>query len=134
MAGLHGLRTYASLALSGDLVVNGEPVFVLPDDPDFEVEKTKLPLPHFGIGINHRFKPRLMGFAMAKGFALEIGDTSGSLIEANIGMQYELSGNFGVGGGIKWFFLDVVEDETELVDVKVEFDFAGPALYMTYTF
>ena len=134
MAGLHGLRTYASLVLSGDLVVNGEPIFVLPDDPVAEVEKTKLPLPHFGLGISHRFNPRLMGFAMAKGFALEIGDTSGSLIEANIGLQYELSRNFGIGGGIKWFFLDVVEDETERVDVKVEFDFAGPALYMTYTF
>ena len=134
MAGLHGLRTNASLALSGSLIVDGEPVVVLPDDPDVEVEKTKLPLPHFGLGINHRFSPRLMGFAMMKGFALEIGDTHGSLIEANVGMQYELSRNFGIGGGIKWFFLDVVEDETDRVDVKVEFDFAGPALYVTYTF
>jgi hypothetical protein len=134
MAGLHGMRVNASLALSGNLIVDGEPVFVLPDEPDVEVEKTKLPLPHFGLGINYAFKPQLIGYAMAKGFALEIGDTYGRLIEANVGVQYQLSQNFGIGGGFKWFFLDIVEDENQLVDVNMDFDFFGPAVYVTYTF
>lgn len=134
MAGLHGLRANASLALSGDLIVNGEPIFVLPDDPDVEVEKTELPLPHFGLAVNRSFGPRVLGFAMLKGFAVKIGDISGSLIEANAGVQYQLSQDFGIGGGVKWFFLDVREDETERVDVKWDFDFVGPAVYVTYTF
>lgn len=134
MAGLHGMRVNANLALSGNLIVNGEPVFVLPDEPNVEVEKTKLPLPHFGLGINYALTPRLMGHAMVKGFALEIGDIYGSLIEANLGVQYQLGENFGIGGGLKSFFLDVVEDETALVDVSMDFDFFGPAVYVTYTF
>ena len=134
MAGLHGMRVNANLSLSGSLIVDGEPVFVLPDEPIAEVDKTKLPLPHFGLGVNHLFTPRLIGHATVKGFALEIGDTYGKLIEANVGVQYQLAKNFGIGGGIKWFFLDVIEDETERVDVSMEFDFFGPAIFMTYTF
>ena len=71
---------------------------------------------------------------MAKGFALEIGDTYGRLIEANVGVQYQMKKNFGIGGGVKWFFLDIVEDENQLVDVNMDFDFFGPAVYVTYTF
>ena len=134
MAGLHGMRVYANLALSGNLIVDGEPVFVLPNEPNVEVDKTKLPLPHFGLGINHALTPRLMGHAMVKGFALEIGDTYGRLIEANVGAQYQLGKNFGIGAGVKWFFLDLVEDETALVDVSMDFDFFGPAVFLTYTF
>jgi hypothetical protein len=134
MAGLHGMRVEANLALSGNLIVNGEPVFVLPDEPNVEVEKTTLPLPHFGLGINYALTPRLRGHAMVKGFALEIGDTYGRLIEANVGVQYQLGRNFGIGGGVKWFFLDVDEDESALVDVSMDFDFFGPAIYLTYTF
>ena len=134
MAGLHGMRVNANLALSGNLIVDGEPVFVLPNEPNVEVDKTKLPLPHFGLGINYVLTPRLIGHAMVKGFALEIGDTYGRLIEANLGVQYQLGNNFGIGGGIKWFRLDVVEDETERVDVKMDFDFFGPAVFLIYTF
>ena len=134
MAGLHGMRVYANLALSGNLIVDGEPVFVLPNEPNVEVDKTKLPLPHFGLGINYALTPKLTGHAMLKGFALEIGDTYGRLIEANIGAQYQLGENFGIGGGVKWFFLDVVEDETARVDVSMNFDFFGPAVFLTYTF
>ena len=134
MAGLHGMRVKADLALSGNLIVNGEPVFVLPGDPSVELEKTKLPLPHFGLGINYALTPRLTGHAMAKGFALEIGDTYGRLIEVDIAAQYQLGKNLGIGGGVKWFFLDVVEDETARVDVNLDFDFFGPAVFLIYTF
>ena len=134
MAGIHGMRVNANLALSGNLIVDGEPVFVLPDNPNVELDKTKLPLPHFGLGINYAWTPRLTGHAMLKGFALEIGDTYGSLIEADIAAQYQLGENFGIGGGVKWFFLDVIEDETAHVDVNVDFDFFGPAVFLIYTF
>jgi len=134
MAGLHGMRVNARLALSGNLIVDGEPIFVLPNEPDVEVEKTKLPLPHFGVGINYVLTPRFIGHASIKGFALEIGDTYGRLIEANLAVQYQLQNNFGIGGGIKWFRLNVVEDETERVDVTMDFDFFGPAVFLTYTF
>jgi hypothetical protein len=134
MAGLHGMRVNANLALSGNLIVDGEPVFVLPNEPNVEVDKTKLPLPHFGLGINYALTPQLTGHAMVKGFVLEIGDTYGRLIEANIGAQYQLGESFGIGAGIKWFFLDVVEDETARVDVSMDFDFFGPALFLIYTF
>lgn len=134
MAGLHGLRVEARLALSGNLIVNGETVVLLPDEPSVKYKKTKLPLPHFGLGINYALTPRLLGHAMLKGFALEIGDTYGSLIEANLGVQYQLSQYFGIGGGVKTFFLHVIEDESALADVSMDFDFFGPTVYVTYSF
>lgn len=91
MAGLHGMRVEARLELSGDVIVDGEPIFAEPGLPVAEVEKTKMPLPHFGLGINYSWTSRLGGYAMINGFALEIGDTYGSLIEANLGVQYQLS-------------------------------------------
>ena len=93
-------------------------ILSIPSTAVFVVDASLLPLPHFGLGINHLFTPRLIGHATVKGFALEIGDTYGQLIEASVGVQYQLANNFGIGGGIKWFFLDVVEDETERVDDK----------------
>ena len=134
MAGVHATRAEARLALSGDLIVDGEPVFVLPDRPVTELEKSVFPLPHFGVGMNYALTPRLIGTGMLKGFAIEIGDTYGSLVEANLGVQYQVNEKFGIGGGFKWFFLDIVEDEGDLADVKMEFDFVGPAIYVAYTF
>jgi len=134
MAGLHGTRLQTRLALSGELIVDGEPVFVLPVEARVEVDKTKLPLPHFGLGVNFAFSARLVGFVSVKGFVLEIDDTYGSLIEFDLGIQYRLSERLGIGGGFKSFFLDVVEDENRLTDVNIDFDFIGPAVYMTYTF
>ena len=69
-----------------------------------------------------------LGFTVLKGSALEIGDTRGCLIEADAGVQYQISQDFGIGGGIKWFFLDVRKDETERVDVEWDFDLVGPAV------
>jgi hypothetical protein len=134
LAGIHGVRARARLSLSGQLLVDGEPVLVAPEDPITELEKINVPLPHFGIGMNYVFSPDIIGIAMLKGFAIEIGDTAGSLVEANLGFQYQVSKNFGIGGGLKWFFLDIVEDETDLADVKMEFDFFGPSLYLSYLF
>jgi hypothetical protein len=75
-----------------------------------------------------------MGHAMVKGFALEIGNTYGSLIKANLSMQYQLSQYFAVGGGVKSFFLDLIEDELALAGVSMDSDFFRPAVYVTHSF
>jgi hypothetical protein len=98
------------------------------------VSKTKLPLPHLGLGVNFAFSPRLVGFISVKGFVLDVGDIYGRLLESDLGIQGKLSQKFGIGGGFKSFSLDVVDDENKLVDGNMGFEFFGPAVYMTYTF
>ena len=46
---------------------------------------------------------------------------------SNVGVQYQLGRNFGIGGGIKWFSFDVFEDETQRVDASMDLDFIGRA-------
>jgi hypothetical protein len=134
MLGTHIARFSTSLALSGDLFVNGTPVFVLPEQAIVEVAKTELPLPHLGFNMNYAFTPRLTGTAMLLGFALEIDDYDGSLVEANLALQYRIGQHFGIGGGLKAFFLDVTENRNNIVDFKSDFDFYGPAIFATFTF
>lgn len=134
MLGAHITRLSASLALSGDLIVDGGPIFVLPEAAVVEEAKSQVPLPHLGFNVNYAFTPRLTGTAMLLGFALEVGNFDGSLVEANLALQYQVSQHFGIGGGFKWFFLDVTEDINNNIDFKADFDFSGPAIFATFTF
>jgi len=134
MLGTHITRISTSLALSGDLIVDGGPIFVLPEVAFVEAAKSQIPLPHLGINMNYAFTPRLTGTGTLMGFALEAGRFDGSLVEANLALQYQVARHFGIGGGLKLFILDVTEDKNNIVDFKADLDFFGPAVFVTFTF
>jgi hypothetical protein len=134
MLGTHITRISTSLALSGDLIVDEVPIFVLPEVAVVEAAKSQVPLPHLGLNMNYAVTPRLTGTAMLMGFALEAGKFDGSLLEANLALQYQVARHFGIGGGLKLFILDVTEDENEFIDYKADLDFFGPAIFVTFTF
>ena len=134
MLGTHVTRISTSLALSGDLIVDEVPIFVLPEVAVVESAKSQVPLPHLGFNMNYAFMPRLTGTAMLMGFALEAGKFDGSLVEANLALQYQVAQHFGIGGGLKLFILDVTEDKNNFIDFKADFDFFGPAIFVTFTF
>jgi len=134
MLGTHITRIDTSLALSGDLIVDEERVSVLPEVAFVEAAKSQIPLPHLGINMNYAFTRRLTGSGMLMGFALEAGSFDGSLVEANLTLQYQLARHFGIGGGLKLFILDVTEDKNNIVDYKADLDFFGPAIFLTFNF
>ena len=134
MLGTHIARISTSLALSGDLIVDGGPIFVLPEVAVVEEAKSQIPLPHLGFNMNYAFTPRLTGTGTLMGFALEVGKFDGSLVEANLALQYQVARHFGIGGGLKLFILDVTEDKNNIIDYKADLDFFGPAIFVTFTF
>jgi len=134
MLGTHIARISTSLALSGDLIVDGGPIFVLPEVAVVEEAKSQIPLPHLGFNMNYAFTPRLAGTGTLMGFALEVGKFDGSLVEANLALQYQVARHFGIGGGLKLFILDVTEDKNNIIDYKADLDFFGPAIFVTFTF
>jgi hypothetical protein len=54
------------------------------------------PLPHLGGSLSYEFTPRLAGNLTVLAFALDLGDYSGSLLEVNALMAYQLSKHFGL--------------------------------------
>ena len=132
--GFHVTRINTGLALSGDLIVDGQPVFTLPELAVVETATSQLPLPHLGLRMNYAFTPRLVGTAMLMGLVVEAGDIDGSLLEGNLALQYRVTRHFGIGGGLKLFILDVSEDKNDLIDYKADLDFFGPAIFVTFTF
>ena len=134
MFGIHITRINAGLALSGDLIVDGQPVFTLPELAVVESATSQLPVPHLGLRMNYAFTPRLVGTGMLMGLAVEAGDIDGSLLEGNLALQYQVTQHLGIGGGLKLFILDVTEDKNDLIDYKADLDFFGPALFVSFTF
>jgi len=64
--------------------------------------------------------PRLTGTATLMAFALKAGKIDGNLVEANLALQYQVTQHFGIGGGLKSFFLDVtVEKTTGLISRQI---------------
>ena len=134
MFGVHVTRINTGLALSGDLIVDGQPVFTLPELAVVESATSQLPVPHLGLRMNYAFTPRLVGTGMLMGLAVEAGDIDGSLLEGNLALQYQVTQHLGIGGGLKLFILDVTEDKNDLIDYKADLHFCGPALFVSFTF
>ena len=88
-----------------------------------------LPLPHLGGSLAYEFTPKLAGKLTVLAFALDVGEYSGSLLEFDAFMAYQLSKRFGIGGGLKYFNLDVQYDKTGGGKAKHDYEFFGPALF-----
>jgi len=62
-------------------------------------------------------------------FALDIGDYSGSLFEADAFMAYQLSKHFGIGGGLKNFNLNFQANTSRGGSVEYDYEFFGPTIF-----
>ena len=131
--GIHYLRLEAEIALSGELLLNGRPIFVQPETPVTEVDRTEAPLPHFGFQYGYALGESWTAHFNLIGFDVEIDKADGRLLEINAGAQYRINKYIGLGAGLKYFDLDV-DHERKKRTTTYDFDFVGPAVYLTATF
>jgi hypothetical protein len=103
-------------------------------DGDAEVSaKANAPLPLIGLGFDYFFTPKWTAGIEFQAFSLDLGDLSGSLVNATINTEYWFFNNVGAGAALNWFGLDVdVEDNNWRG--ALEYRYWGPQVYLTVRF
>jgi hypothetical protein len=132
--GLHWLDTSATLQLSGNLIVNGQPMAVDATIPIIEDASIGVPLPHLGMAFAYKITPRLALRLEGIGFAANYGDFDGAVIEGIADVQYWPWKNFGVGVGYRYFEFDIEDEDISGLDGQFKFNYHGPSLYITAGF
>lgn len=127
LAGVHIATVKASVEVSGNVSVDGIPVIGKTVNPSSSTYT--FPLPHVGGALVYEFTPRLSGNLKLLGFALDLGDYSGSLIETDAFMAYQLSKHFGIGGGFKYFNLNLQANTSGGGHAEYNYQFFGPAIF-----
>jgi hypothetical protein len=134
-AGLHIADLGAGFQLTGAVCVDGEVPPNCPqlESPRLESDDVTAPLPHFGAAFNYAFTPTLGLRLQVLGFALEINDIDGSLVEIDADLVWQPWEHFGLGAGLRYFNVNI---EAKKSGRKAEFDFEyyGPAIYGLFTF
>jgi hypothetical protein len=75
---------------------------------DVSSEDVVLPLPKFGLAVDHAFSKHWFGHAGVDVFKLEIGDVGGSLVDFRATLDYRMTEYFSVGVG--WHLINVAVD------------------------
>lgn len=127
LAGLHFADANASIGMQGDLTIGGT---AFTNTEHKEQGDIVLPLPHIGGFFNYAITPKLTGTVNVLAFYLDVGDVRGGLLEVDGILHYRVSKHFGIGGGLKYFDLDVV-DSTDSFRGEFELRFLGPTLFLT---
>lgn len=133
IAGVHYARLQADLLLSGALILNGEPVHVQEGDAIAELDSTEAPLPHFGLDYRYELSTNWTAHTSVMGLDLSIDNYDGTLIEANVSVQYQINKHIGMGAGVKYFDIDVSRKKKDK-NYQYDFEFYGPAVFITATF
>ncbi len=127
LVGAHVATVKATVTAAGNVTVNGVPVV---GGSRTESSSTKsFPLPHLGGTLSYEFTPRLAGQLNVLAFALDLGDYSGSLIQTDAVMAYQLSKHFGLGGGLKYFNLNLQANTSRGGNVEYDYEFFGPTIF-----
>jgi hypothetical protein len=132
-AGLHWASVDAALRLSGAVIdiPSGQPIAA--GSTKTEEGDISAPLPHAGLSFSYAITPKLLARAQGLGFALSVGDYSGSLIDAGVDLAYSPWRHFGFGAGIRYFALRL-EAENNRLDGEFDFDYWGPTLFGVVSF
>jgi hypothetical protein len=127
LVGAHIATAKVSVSAAGNVSVNGNPVV---GGSRTESSSTKsFPLPHIGGTATYAFTPRLTGELSLLVFALDLGDYSGSLLETDAFLSYQLTKLFGIGGGLKYFNLNLEAGSSRGGSAAYNYKFFGPAIF-----
>jgi len=127
LAGLHLAYADASIRMQGALSINGS---AITNTETKHGGNLVLPLPHIGGYYNYAFTPKLTGTVSVLAFYLDVGDVRGGLLEVDGALHYKLTKHFGIGGGLKYFDVAVV-DSTDSFRGEFDLRFLGPSLFLT---
>ena len=98
-----------------------------------EAEDVTAPLPHFGLSYAYAFADDWAFNVQGIGFAIELDNIDGSLIELDADVVWQPWRNWGIGLGLRFFRADV-EGTGSSLNGAFTFDYYGPALYVQATF
>lgn len=133
LIGAHFAGADAAIQISGNLTVPGLGS-ITRSTPRVETGEQVFPLPHVGGTFGWAFTPKLSASATAIGFALDLGDYQGSLVEVSADLQYQLLRNLGLGAGLKFFNFDLEDTSDPSLRGKFEFNYFGPTVFATVNF
>ena len=101
--------------------------------PPQESEEVTAPLPHFGVSYGYAISEKIAARFQVIGFAIEIDNIDGSLLELDADIDWRPWRNFGFGLGLRYFNLNV---ESKGANLNGEFDleYYGPAVFVSGSF
>ena len=135
--GLHAVGLRAGVALAGAVCTPSTSPAVPPGCPSsgdgLEEQDVGVPLPHFGVSYSYDVLDSVTLRAAAMGFALEVGDVDGSILEADVDLAWRPLRHFGVGAGFRYFRTKARSGSSDL-NGSFEFEYHGPAVYVVARF
>lgn len=131
LVGMHIATFKGTFTASGAVTVNGAPA--AGGSYSVSTSTYTVPLPHLGGSVVYNFAPRWTTQFTLLGFALQVDEYSGYLIEADATVAYQLSKHFGIGGGLKYFNLNFQAESTSAA-AEFDYQFYGPAIFGLVTF
>lgn len=136
-AGLHVASLEANLGIEGAIctptTTPSEPPGCPPLGTSTENEDVTAPLPHFGLSYAYAFTPEWAFNVTGIGFAIELDEIDGSIIELDADVAWQPFRHFGFGLGYRYFRVDV-DATSEDLNGAFEFEYHGPTLFVRATF
>lgn len=135
-AGLHIADVSTTLLATGAVCVDGEippNCSIFASTPRREGEDITAPLPHFGGSFTYGITPSVAARLQIIGFALELDDIDGSIVELDADFIWQPWENFGIGAGVRYFNTDIEGKGSDL-NGKFEFEYFGPTIYVLGAF
>lgn len=134
-AGLHIADLATSVAATGAVCVAPQvpPNCPSVSTPEAVAEDVTAPLPHFGGSFVYGITPSVAARLQIIGFALELDDIEGSIVELDADFVWMPWDNVGFGAGLRYFSTEVESTGSDL-NGKFEFEYFGPTLYVLGSF
>lgn len=137
-AGLHVASLTATFGISGAVcdptTTPSTPPGCPPLGDRLEGESVSAPLPHFGASYLYALTPDIGFRVNAIGFAVEIDDIDGSILELGADLVWQPFRHVGFGAGYRYFRVDVTDSGSSSFDGNFEFVYQGPSVYVQATF
>jgi hypothetical protein len=103
----------------------------------FVGEDYTIPLPLLGLGGGFAITQKLFFISSIQGLYIDAGDWSGSILDLNLALEYNLFENFGIGIGYNLLFLNVDSEDSDSLlgfEGEIDYDLDGFILYGKYFF
>jgi hypothetical protein len=101
--------------------------------PPLESEDVTAPLPHFGASYSYALSENIAARFQVIGFAIEIDNIDGSLVEVDADINWKPWRNFGFGVGLRYFDVNV-EAKGSNLNGEFDLEYYGPAMYFSASF
>jgi len=136
-AGLHIADLSIGLQLSGAVcdvsLGQSPPGCPAGQTPPVESEEVTAPLPHFGASWRYAFSPTIAAEIRAIGFAIELDNIDGSLLELSGDVIWKPWQNFGLGAGLRYFNANVKGGDSDL-NGEFDLEYYGPSIFVMASF